>query len=49
MWSSPVVLAELEVADEDLVVDLRPQMAGSEEVHAVQVGDVDTPAEVKGG
>ena len=43
---SPVVLAELEVADEDLVVDLCPQVAGSEEAHTVQVGDVHTPVSV---
>ena len=45
VWSSPVVLAELEVADEQLVVDLGPQVAGPEEMHTVQVGDVHTPAE----
>ena len=44
-WSSPVVFAELEVADEQLVVDLGPQVAGPEEMHTVQVGDVHTPAE----
>ena len=49
MWSSPVVLAELEVADEKLVVDLCPQVAGPEEMHTVQVGDVHTPAEGEEG
>ena len=36
----PVVLAELQVADEDLVVDHSAQVPWSEEVHTVQVRDV---------
>ena len=38
-----MVLAELQVADEDLVVDLRPVGSRAKEVDTVQVGDVDTP------
>ena len=43
MWSSPIVFAELEVADKKVVVDLCPQVAGPEEMYTVQVGDVHTP------
>ena len=40
---SPVLLAEVEVADEDLVVDLCAEVSRVEEVDAVQVRDVDPP------
>ena len=37
------LLHVLEVTQEDLVVDRRPEESGLEEVDTVQVGDVDSP------
>ena len=37
------LLHVLEVAEEDLVVDACPEHPGLEEVHRVEVGDVDPP------
>ena len=39
----PIVLAELHVANKDLVVDICSEDARPEKVDTVQVGDVDTP------
>ena len=39
----PIHLAEVEVTDEDLVIDVGPETARTEEVDTVQVGDVHTP------
>ena len=39
----PIVFTELQVSNKDLVVDICPVGTRPEEVHAIQVGDIDTP------
>ena len=43
----PIVLAELQVANKDLVVDICSENARPEKVDTVQVGDVHTPTRRK--
>lgn len=39
----PIVLAELQVSNQDLMVDICPIGTRPEEVDTIQVGDIDTP------
>ena len=43
----PIVLAELQIANEDLMIDFCSIGTRTEEMNTVQVGDVDTPGREK--
>ena len=42
----PIVFAELQIANENLMVDISSIGTRTEEVNTVQIGDVDTPTRV---